>query len=148
MYLRYNKFKKSSSTYCINRYLCVLGEMKYNVHGFPVLQTLTITLAYIISVYTLWSPERVGIFRVTSHILWLVITSFLASLSGDYRVYMFVVLQAFIITGFVLEVMHVQKLMRLKGKSYNLLFTIALLYQVIYSATICRSRSINDVSNT
>ncbi|XP_050674961.1 transmembrane protein 245 isoform X1 [Leptidea sinapis] len=71
--------------------------------------TLTIALAYIISVYTLWSPNRAGIFQVTSHILWLVVVSFLASLAGTYKVYMFVLLQVFCVIGFVLEVLHVHK---------------------------------------
>ncbi|VVC90583.1 unnamed protein product [Leptidea sinapis] len=72
-------------------------------------KTLTIALAYIISVYTLWSPNRAGIFQVTSHILWLVVVSFLASLAGTYKVYMFVLLQVFCVIGFVLEVLHVHK---------------------------------------
>ncbi|CAH2045197.1 unnamed protein product, partial [Iphiclides podalirius] len=76
--------------------------------------TLTFALAYIISVYTLWSPERSGIFRATSHLLWLVIASYLASLCGSYQVYMFVVLQAVGLTGFVLEVLHVHKQLQLK----------------------------------
>ncbi|XP_038206565.1 transmembrane protein 245 isoform X2 [Zerene cesonia] len=86
--------------------------------------TLTIALAYIISVYTLWSPEREGIFRVTSHILWLVIASFLASLAGAYKVYMFVVLQSIFITGFVLEVLHVHKIMLMKDPEASTLTAI------------------------
>ncbi|KAJ0173563.1 hypothetical protein K1T71_010712 [Dendrolimus kikuchii] len=76
--------------------------------------TLTIVLAYIISVYTLWSPQRANLFRVTSQLLWLVITSFIASLTGAFQVYTFVLLQAICITGFALEVMDVHKKLLMK----------------------------------
>ncbi|CAB0028638.1 unnamed protein product [Trichogramma brassicae] len=68
-------------------------------------QTLTIVLAYLISVYTLWTPQRAMMFRTTSQLLWLVITSFIASLCGSFQVYVFVVLQAICVTGFSLEVL-------------------------------------------
>ncbi|XP_034834039.1 transmembrane protein 245 isoform X2 [Maniola hyperantus] len=76
--------------------------------------TLTFALAYIISVYFLWSPSRAGIFRITSHILWLVIASFIANLAGPYKVYMFIWLQAIGITGFALEILYVHKQLLLK----------------------------------
>ncbi|XP_047536645.1 transmembrane protein 245 isoform X2 [Vanessa atalanta] len=71
--------------------------------------TMTIAVAYMISVYFLWSPSRAGMFRTTSHILWLVIASFLANLAGSFKVHMFILLQAIGITGFVLEVLHIHK---------------------------------------
>ncbi|XP_049877971.1 transmembrane protein 245 [Pectinophora gossypiella] len=76
--------------------------------------TLTIALAYFISVYTLWSPERAGMFRTTSQLLWLVITSFLASLTGSLQVYTFVFLQIICISGFALEVLDMQKKLQVK----------------------------------
>lgn len=71
--------------------------------------TLTIFLAYIISVYILWTPQRATVFRITSHMLWLVISSFIASLTGSLQVYTFVFLQAICITGFTLQVLDVHK---------------------------------------
>ncbi|XP_013183996.2 transmembrane protein 245 [Amyelois transitella] len=71
--------------------------------------TLTIVLAYLISVFTLWTPQRAMMFRTTSALLWLVITSFLASLCGSFQVYVFVILQTICITGFFLEVLDVHK---------------------------------------
>ncbi|OWR54388.1 hypothetical protein KGM_202248 [Danaus plexippus plexippus] len=71
--------------------------------------TMTFALAYMISIYFLWSPSRSGLFKVTSHILWLIIASFLANLAGSFKVYVFVLLQAIGITGFVLEVLHIHK---------------------------------------
>ncbi|XP_022817755.1 transmembrane protein 245 isoform X1 [Spodoptera litura] len=71
--------------------------------------TLTIFLAYIISVYILWTPQRATIFRITSHMLWLVISSFIASLTGSLQVYTFVFLQAICITGFTLQVFDAHK---------------------------------------
>ncbi|XP_046971701.1 transmembrane protein 245 isoform X2 [Vanessa cardui] len=71
--------------------------------------TMTVALAYMISVYFLWSPSRAGMFRTTSHILWLVIASFLANLAGSFKVHMFILLQAIGVTGFVLEVLHIHK---------------------------------------
>ncbi|XP_050551421.1 transmembrane protein 245 isoform X4 [Spodoptera frugiperda] len=71
--------------------------------------TLTIFLAYIISVYILWTPQRATLFRITSHMLWLVISSFIASLTGSLQVYTFVFLQAICITGFTLQVLDVHK---------------------------------------
>ncbi|XP_068618857.1 transmembrane protein 245 [Battus philenor] len=86
--------------------------------------TLTFALAYIISVYTLWSPERSGIFRATSYLLWLVITSYWASLCGSFQVYMFVSLQAIGVTGFVLEVLHIQKELLLKDPETSIMVAI------------------------
>ncbi|XP_026760777.2 transmembrane protein 245 isoform X2 [Galleria mellonella] len=71
--------------------------------------TLTIVLAYFISVWTLWTPERAGLFKTSSQLLWLVITSFLASLCGSFKVYMFVLLQMFCVIGFSLEVLDVHR---------------------------------------
>lgn len=79
-------------------------------------QTLTIFLAYVISVYILWTPQREFAFRVTSQLLWLVISSFIASLTGSLQVYTFVFLQAICVTGFALEVIDVHKKMLEKGK--------------------------------
>ncbi|CAG9565557.1 unnamed protein product [Danaus chrysippus] len=76
--------------------------------------TMTFALAYMISIYFLWSPSRSGVFKVTSHILWLIIASFLANLAGSFKVYVFVLLQAIGITGFVLEVLHIHKHLSLK----------------------------------
>lgn len=78
-------------------------------------QTLTIAIAYFISIYILWTPQRAGLFRGTSQLLWLVITCFLASLTGSFQVYTFVFLQAICIAGFALEVLDVHKKMQLKG---------------------------------
>ncbi|XP_073950317.1 transmembrane protein 245 isoform X5 [Choristoneura fumiferana] len=71
--------------------------------------TLTIALAYLISICTLWRPERASIFKATSQFLWLVITSFLASLTGSLQVYTFVLLQGLCVAGFALEVIDVHK---------------------------------------
>ncbi|KAG6455461.1 transmembrane protein 245 isoform X2 [Manduca sexta] len=101
--------------------------------------TLTFVLAYIISVYTLWTPERANIFRFTSQILWLVITSFLASLTGSIQVYTFVLLQAICITGFALEVKDVHKKMQLRDPEAS--FLIAL------HRVFTNSHHINDDKN-
>ncbi|KAL4717915.1 hypothetical protein ACJJTC_001333 [Scirpophaga incertulas] len=71
--------------------------------------TLTIALAYFLSVYVMWTPQRASLFRGTSQLLWLVITSFLASLTGSLQVYTFVVLQIICVIGFTLEVLDVHK---------------------------------------
>ncbi|XP_063628014.1 transmembrane protein 245 isoform X2 [Cydia splendana] len=71
--------------------------------------TLTIALAYLISICTLWRPERSGMFKASSQFLWLVITSFLASLTGSLQVYTFVMLQGLCVAGFALEVIDVHK---------------------------------------
>ncbi|XP_045537769.1 transmembrane protein 245 isoform X1 [Papilio machaon] len=86
--------------------------------------TLTFALAYIISVYTLWSPERSGIFKATSYLLWLVITSYVASLCGSYQVYMFVLLQIIGVTGFVLEVLHVHKVLLMKDPEASIVLAL------------------------
>ncbi|XP_047512852.1 transmembrane protein 245 isoform X3 [Pieris napi] len=85
---------------------------------------LTIAIAYTISVYTIWTPERASIFRCTSHVLWMTITCYLASLAGDYKVYMFIVLQAFIVTGFILEVLHFHKQMLLTDPEASIFLAI------------------------
>lgn len=82
---------------------------------FYFLQTLTIVLAYLISLYILWTPERARIFRFTSQLLWLVISSFLASLTGSLQVYSFVLIQAVCVTGFALEVLDIHKKLLVKG---------------------------------
>ncbi|XP_041969435.1 transmembrane protein 245 isoform X2 [Aricia agestis] len=83
--------------------------------------TLTIAIAYIISVYTLWSPSNSGFFRLTSHVLWLVIASFLSNIAGSYRVYMFVLLQSTAVTGFTLEVLHVHKQLQLQDPEASII---------------------------
>lgn len=72
-------------------------------------QTLTVTIAYFISVYILWTPERAPIFRKTSLLLWLVVTGFVAGLTGSFQVYTFMVLQVLGVTGFAIEVVDVHK---------------------------------------
>ncbi|CAH0728509.1 unnamed protein product, partial [Brenthis ino] len=76
--------------------------------------TMTIALAYMISVYFMWKPSRASMFRFTSHILWLVIASFIANLAGSFKVYMFIFLEAICITGFILEVIHMHKQLIIK----------------------------------
>ncbi|KAL0819554.1 hypothetical protein ABMA28_007648 [Loxostege sticticalis] len=86
--------------------------------------TLTIAIAYFISIYILWTPQRAGLFRGTSQLLWLVITCFLASLTGSFQVYTFVFLQAICIAGFALEVLDVHKKMQLKDPEASMVVAI------------------------
>lgn len=86
--------------------------------------TLTIFLAYIISVYILWTPQRASIFRMTSQLLWLVISSFIASLTGPLQVYTFVFLQAICITGFALEVIDIHKKMLEKDPEASMIVAL------------------------
>ncbi|KAL0869035.1 hypothetical protein ABMA27_007353 [Loxostege sticticalis] len=86
--------------------------------------TLTIAIAYFISIYILWTPQRAGLFRGTSQLLWLVITCFLASLTGSFQVYTFVFLQAICIAGFALEVLDVHKKMLLKDPEASMVVAI------------------------
>ncbi|CAH2094685.1 unnamed protein product [Euphydryas editha] len=86
--------------------------------------TMTIAIAYMISVYFLWSPSRAGIFRTTSHMLWLVIASFLANLAGSFKVHMFILLQTIGITGFVLEVLHIHKQLLIKDPEASMITAI------------------------
>lgn len=76
---------------------------------------MTVAAAYMISVYFMWNPSRAGMFRVTSHIFWLVIASFIANLAGSFKVYMFIFLETICITGFILEVIHIHKQLLIKG---------------------------------
>ncbi|XP_045452915.1 transmembrane protein 245 [Melitaea cinxia] len=92
--------------------------------------TMTIALAYMISVYFLWSPSRAGIFQTTSHVLWLVIASFLASLAGSFKVHMFILLQTISITGFVLEVLDIHKQLLTKDPEASMI--AALKYALSY----------------
>ncbi|XP_028176530.1 transmembrane protein 245 isoform X3 [Ostrinia furnacalis] len=86
--------------------------------------TLTIAIAYFISVYILWTPQRASLFRGTSQLPWLVITCFLASLTGTYQVYTFVFLQAICIAGFALEVLDVHKQLLMKDPEASMLVAL------------------------
>lgn len=86
--------------------------------------TLTITTAYFISVYAMWTPERAPFFRRASILVWLVLTSFIAGLSGSFQVYMFVVLQAFGVTGFVIELLDTHKKIRLTDPTASILLAL------------------------
>ncbi|KAJ8723845.1 hypothetical protein PYW07_007825 [Mythimna separata] len=86
--------------------------------------TLTIFLAYVISVYILWTPQRENAFRLTSQLLWLVISSFIASLTGSLQVYTFVFLQAICVIGFALEVVDVHKKLLLKDPEASMLVAL------------------------
>lgn len=83
--------------------------------------TLTFVMAYIISVYTLWNPQRADMFKITSQFLWLVITSFVASLTGSFQVYTFILLQTICITGLAIEVMDVYKKLLLHDPEASLI---------------------------
>ncbi|CAB3245659.1 unnamed protein product [Arctia plantaginis] len=83
--------------------------------------TLTIVLAYLICLYILWTPERASIFQFTSQLLWLVISSFLASLTGSLQVYTFVLIQAICITGFALEVLDIHKKLLVKDPEASII---------------------------
>ncbi|KAJ8714100.1 hypothetical protein PYW08_007720 [Mythimna loreyi] len=86
--------------------------------------TLTIFLAYVISVYILWTPQRENAFRVTSQLLWLVISSFIASLTGSLQVYTFVFLQGICVIGFALEVVDVHKKLLLKDPEASMMLAL------------------------
>ncbi|XP_048486237.1 transmembrane protein 245 [Plutella xylostella] len=83
--------------------------------------TLTVALAYFISVSTLWTPDRAGVFRKTALLLWLVITGFFAGLTGSFQVYMFVLLQIVGVTGFAIEVLDVHKTLLMKDPEASML---------------------------
>ncbi|XP_026742956.1 transmembrane protein 245-like isoform X2 [Trichoplusia ni] len=86
--------------------------------------TLTIFLAYVISVYILWTPQRANIFRMTSQLLWLVVSSFIASLTGSLQVYTFALLQGICITGFALEVLDIHKKLLEKDPEASILLAL------------------------
>ncbi|XP_075983150.1 transmembrane protein 245 isoform X2 [Anticarsia gemmatalis] len=86
--------------------------------------TLTIVLAYFISIYVLWTPQRASIFRITSQVMWLVVSSFLASLTGSLQVYTFVILQAICVTGFALEVLDVHKKLLARDPEASLILAL------------------------
>ncbi|CAH0400554.1 unnamed protein product [Chilo suppressalis] len=86
--------------------------------------TLTIAVAYFVSVYIMWTPQRAGFFRFTSQLLWLVITCFIASLTGSLQVYTFVFLQIICVIGFALEIIDVHKKMLAKDPDASMVVAI------------------------
>ncbi|CAH2983459.1 unnamed protein product [Chilo suppressalis] len=72
----------------------------------------------------MWTPQRAGFFRFTSQLLWLVITCFIASLTGSLQVYTFVFLQIICVIGFALEIIDVHKKMLAKDPDASMVVAI------------------------
>ncbi|XP_014472970.1 PREDICTED: transmembrane protein 245 isoform X2 [Dinoponera quadriceps] len=69
----------------------------------------TILIGYLMILYIHWTPENSVRFCYTSFVIWLIISMYLSSAAGTYRVYVFTVLQILYVAGFVYEVLSIME---------------------------------------
>ncbi|XP_032664571.1 transmembrane protein 245 isoform X2 [Odontomachus brunneus] len=69
----------------------------------------TVLIGYLTILYVYWTPANSVRFCYTSFVIWLIISMYLSSGAGVYRVYAFVVLQIFYVIGFIYEVLSIME---------------------------------------
>ncbi|XP_011151880.1 transmembrane protein 245 isoform X2 [Harpegnathos saltator] len=69
----------------------------------------TIFIGHLMILYIYWTPTNSVRFCYTSFVIWLIISMYLSSGAGTYRVYVFTVLQILCVIGFVYEVLSIME---------------------------------------
>lgn len=69
------------------------------------LQVSTIIIGYLTVLYIHWTPSNSVRFRYASYGIWFIISMYLSSIAGAYRVLVFVALQILCVIGFIYEVL-------------------------------------------
>lgn len=91
--------------------------------GFCVLQVSAILVGYLTILYIYWTPSNSNQFRYMSFVIWFIITMYLSSMAGTYRVLVFAALQILCAIGFIYEVVLIMESQELNGR--NLTFSEA-----------------------
>lgn len=76
----------------------------------------TILVGYLTILYIYWTPSNSSQFRYTSFVIWLIITMYLSSMAGTYRVLVFAALQILCAIGFIYEVVLIMESQELNGR--------------------------------
>lgn len=84
----------------------ILSYIRYSYLNFT-LQVSTVLIGYLTILYIYWTPANSVRFCYTSFVIWLIISMYLSSGAGAYRVYVFIVLQIFYVIGFVYEMLSI-----------------------------------------
>ncbi|GAB1868017.1 Transmembrane protein C9orf5 [Camponotus japonicus] len=82
-----------------------------------------ILVGYLTILYIYWTPSNSSQFRYMSFVIWFIITMYLSSMAGTYRVLVFAALQILCAIGFIYEVVLIMESQELNGR--NLTFSEA-----------------------
>ncbi|XP_025995182.1 transmembrane protein 245 isoform X2 [Solenopsis invicta] len=76
----------------------------------------TILVGYLTALYIYWSPSNSVRFRYMSFVMWFIISMYLSSMAGAYRVLVFAALQILCVIGFIYEVVLIMDAHELNGR--------------------------------
>ncbi|KAL6440117.1 hypothetical protein ACFW04_003022 [Cataglyphis niger] len=76
----------------------------------------TILVGYLTILYIYWTPSNSSRFRYTSFVMWFIITMYLSSMAGSYRVLVFATLQILCAIGFIYEVLSIMESQELNDR--------------------------------
>lgn len=76
----------------------------------------TILVGYLTILYIYWTPSNSSHFRYMSFVMWFIVTMYLSSMAGAYRVLVFAALQILCAIGFVYEVVLIMESQELNGR--------------------------------
>ncbi|XP_011706785.1 PREDICTED: transmembrane protein 245 isoform X2 [Wasmannia auropunctata] len=76
----------------------------------------TILVGYLTVLYIYWTPSNSASFRYMSFVIWFIISMYLSSIAGAYRVLVFIALQTLCAIGFIYEVMLIMDGHELNGR--------------------------------
>ncbi|EFN72400.1 Transmembrane protein C9orf5 [Camponotus floridanus] len=75
-----------------------------------------ILVGYLTILYIYWTPSNSSQFRYMSFVIWFIITMYLSSMAGTYRVLVFAALQILCVIGFIYEVVLIMESQELNGR--------------------------------
>ncbi|XP_029659804.1 transmembrane protein 245 isoform X5 [Formica exsecta] len=76
----------------------------------------TILIGYLTILYIYWTPSNSSHFRYMSFVIWFIVTMYLSSMAGTYRVLVFAALQILCAIGFIYEVLSIMESQELNGR--------------------------------
>ncbi|XP_072754587.1 transmembrane protein 245 isoform X2 [Anoplolepis gracilipes] len=76
----------------------------------------TILVGYLTILYIYWTPSNSSRFRYMSFVIWFIVTMYLSSMAGTYRVLVFTTLQVLCAIGFIYEVVLIMESQELNGR--------------------------------
>ncbi|XP_029170796.1 transmembrane protein 245 isoform X1 [Nylanderia fulva] len=76
----------------------------------------TILVGYLTILYIYWTPSNSIRFRYMSFVMWFIVTMYLSSMAGAYRVLVFTALQILCAIGFIYEVVLIMESQELNGR--------------------------------
>lgn len=101
---------------CASVILSLDRSIFFRILGFYILQVSTILIGYLVILYIYWTPSNSSHFRYMSFVMWFIVTMYLSSMAGVYRVLVFAALQILCAVGFIYEVVLIMESQELNGR--------------------------------